>query len=446
MNVTALVSKRMNSRFVLAIGAVLLAIGALPLRSGPSSTASGQTPTTQAEQVLPTRSVVIDVDAPEQSLYRIAVPNLLGDATLGGSSADVLRNDFRLVSLFDVLDARSFVADLNAERLNVVLTSWSAVGAQGVIKGEIRGTTGSRLEVELRLYELARGPNATLTRTYSGAAAQLRGFMHDFANEVLRVLTGEAGSFGTRLTFARRVGPGRKDVYVSGFDGFGVNRVSSGRGVAMLPAFGPSGVWYSVLSQAGMFITRTGTDERSIVGGTGIYTGVGACGSRIVFSSNRDGDSDIYTANPDGTDVRQLTDHPGIDVSPTCGSGGIAFVSDRHGGPQIFVMPTSGGTPRRVTYRGEHNQTPAWCPKEGKPLLAFSGRSGGFDVFTVDLQGQVYTRLTQGQGVNKDPAFSPDCRMVAFASSRGGVFLSNPEGLNQNLVVPGAAETVRWSR
>jgi TolB protein len=44
-----------------------------------------------------------------------------------------------------------------------------------------------------------------------------------------------------------------------------------------------------------------------------------------------------------------------------------------------------------------------------------------------------------------DPAFSPDCRAVAFHSSRGGIYVSNPEGLNQNLVVKGGADTIRWS-
>jgi len=147
--------------------------------------------------------------------------------------------------------------------------------------------------------------------------------------------------------------------------------------------------------------------------------------------------------------LRFRTNHPGIDVSPACGGPGglIAFVSSRHGSPQIFTMNSSGGAVTRVTYRGSHNQTPAWCPRsDDGPLLAFTGRSGDFDIFTVNLRTQQYTRLTQGQGSNKDPAFSPDCRMVAFYSSRGGIYLASPEGLNQNLVVPGHAETLRWSR
>jgi TolB protein len=110
-------------------------------------------------------------------------------------------------------------------------------------------------------------------------------------------------------------------------------------------------------------------------------------------------------------------------------------------------MSASGGAAKRITYKGSYNQTPAWCFDPDSPLIAFTGRSDGdFDVFTVNLKTGKYNRLTQGQGSNKDPAFSPDCRMVAFASSRGGIYISNPDGLNQNLVVKGGAETVRWSR
>ena len=237
---------------------------------------------------------------------------------------------------------------------------------------------------------------------------------------------------------------------VASFDGERVSRVSSGRGIAMLPAFGRGGVWYSILTENGMFITRTGVEERPIITSErGLNMGFSVCGGRVFFSSTRSGNAEIYSANLDGTDVRQLTDHPGIDVSPACGGPGgqIAFVSTRHGSPQVFRMSAGGGEATRVTFRGAHNQTPAWCTGDPEgPLLAFTGQAGGFDVFTVNIRTQEYTRLTQGQGVNKDPAFSPDCRMVAFYSSRGGIFLSSPEGLNQNLVIPGHAETLRWSR
>lgn len=421
-----------------------------PTESGSTLEAAPPDVATAPGEELPTSTVVIDVDAPERALYRIAVPNVLGDAALGSEGADVLRTDFRLVSLFDVLDPRGFTADAEAEGLGISTSSWQTVGAQGVIKGRIE-RTGGQIRVEMRLYELSHGETATLVRTYAGGAGELRNFMHDFANEVMAILTGRAGAFGTRIAFARRVREGRKDVYVASFDGHSVGRISSGHGVAMLPAFGPGGLWYSILTDTGMFITRANLEpaETPIIDAPeSINMGVSICGGRAYFTSTRDGNSEIYSSLLDGTDVVRLTNNPGIDVSPTCGGPGglIAFVSNRHGTPQIFAMNSTGGGVRRLTFRGSYNQTPAWCPDHEQHLLAFTGRSAGLDVFTVNIDTQQYTRITQGQGVNKDPAFSPDCRMLAFYSTRGGIFISNPEGLNQQLVIPGVAETLRWSR
>jgi TolB protein len=414
-----------------------------------ASTAFAQNPSgkTTQEQALPARKVVIDINAPARTLYSMAVPNLIGDATLGEQGAEVIRNDFRLSSVCSVVDPKSYLADPKAEGLNIFIGAWSAVGAQGVIKGEVK-STGDGVQIQMRLYELAKGTTPTLTRSYQGKASALRSFMHEFASEVLRVLTGERGAFDTRIAFARRVAPGRKDVFVADYDGFSLARASKGQGVAMLPGFVSGGVWYSVLTKQGMYITRAGGDDKPAIPGGGLNMGVTECGGRVLFTSTRDGNSEIYSASTDGSDLKRLTNHPGIDVSPACGlNGQIAFVSDRHGSPQVFIMDGAGGNIRRITYRGKYNQTPSWCQKPDTPLIAFSGRDEGFDIFTVNLKTGDYKRLTQGQGSNKDPAFSPDCRMIAFSSSRGGggVYVMNPDGLNQTLIIPGAAETVRWS-
>ncbi len=416
----------------IVLGALALSWWALP--------AIGQ----NAEPQLPARGVMIEIDSPERALYRIAVPSLQG-GTVGTTAAEVLRNDFKLISLFTVLDARSFM-DSQPATLDIRTSDWSVVGAQAVIKGKLT-QTGSGVSMDMRLYELAKGNSPTLQKSYRGSLGDVRKFMHKFANEVLLVLTGEAGAFDSRITFARRLSPGRKDVYVSDFDGHGLGRVSKGNGIAMLPSFGPGGIWYSILSKYGMYITRTGANERPVIKSQGLNMGVTSCGNRIYFSSTRSGNAEIFSANGDGSDVRQLTHHRSIDVSPACGpTGQLAFVSNRQGSPQVYTMNTDGSGVKRITYRGDYNQTPTWCPDPKKSLLAFTGRSGDYDIFVINLQTGEYTRLTQGQGSNKDPAFSPDCRMVAFASSRGGIYLSSIEGLNHNRVVPGGAETIRWSR
>jgi TolB protein len=62
-------------------------------------------------------------------------------------------------------------------------------------------------------------------------------------------------------------------------------------------------------------------------------------------------------------------------------------------------------------------------------MIAFTGRDERlvFDIFTMDLRTGKIERLTQNQGSNEDPTWSPDCRLVVYSSSRGGLFAMNPQ-------------------
>ena len=219
---------------------------------------------------LPEDKIVVDIDAPEEDVFRIGIPNLIGEptasATLGGS---VLQNDFRLMPGFRVIGPSSLRHDLESQGLGVDLGAWAVLGANGVIKGLIGGND-TALRVELRFYQSSGGDVPVLRRVYQGSPRELRRWMHDFANQVIGVVTGTYGPFGTEITFARRHGPGQKSVYAAEMDGFGVRRVSSGGGVSMLPNFGAGSIWYTRLTKQGMFITNTRVGGRRVIGGKGI--------------------------------------------------------------------------------------------------------------------------------------------------------------------------------
>jgi TolB protein len=420
-----------------------LALGPVVFSGAP---ASGE----DEEPPLPEDKIVVDIDAPDDEVFRIGIPNLLGEAKPhpenGGA---VLQNDFRLMPGFRVIGPQSVRHDYASLGLGVDLGAWATLGANGVIKGQVFGSDAA-LSVELRFYQSSGGAVPALRRTYRGPATELRKWMHSFANEVIGVVTGIYGPFGTEIVFARKKGPGHKSVYAASMDGYGVRQVSSGRGVSMLPSFGKGSIWYTRMTPKGTFITNTRVGGKRIIGGKGVSMAPVVCGDRMYFSSSRSGNYEIYSSGLDGKGLRRLTRSAAIDVSPTCGPGGkLAFVSDRHGSPQVFTMTIQGTNVQRVTFRGNHNQTPVWCKDPKQPLIAFSGRDRNFDIFTVNPETQEYQRLTQGQGDNKDPAFSPDCRLIAFTSNRRGspgVYLSGQDGLDQNQVIKGVAETVRWAR
>jgi TolB protein len=245
------------------------------------------------------------------------------------------------------------------------------------------------------------------------------------------------------LTFSRRISPGRKDVFVANADGRHLTRVSSGRGIATLPAFGPAGVFYSVATPTGVFITESGTNDHPIVGGARTNMGARFCAGRLYFASSRDGNTDIYSVRPDGSDESRLTAHAGIDVSPTCvPGGGIAFVSNRLGKPQIFLASGDVGEPERLTSGDTEAQTPALCGR----WLAYTEVSEGMRIMLLDRRSGELRRVSPERGrEHKDPAFSPDCRMLAWVSA-DGILIARRDGRLVRMLIPGHAESVRWER
>ena len=431
----------MKHLFISATGVLVMlaSLGAWPVYSQNGS-----------EPALPEDRIVIAIDAPQRQVFRIGIPDLFGQPSqYTTAAADVLRNDFRLMPNYRVIGPDTVPRNTVTKSLEVQPGMWSSFGANGVIKGHVQ-PRGANIEVHLRFYQIPGSDRVAFERTYRGKPESLRASMHDFGNHVLRVLTGKLGPFGTSLVYGRRRGPGQKQIWAAGMDGHGLRRVSPGSGVSMLPAFGKGAIWYTRMTSRGTFITHHGASGRPVIRGAGLNMGPAECDGRIFFASSRDGDSEIYSAARDGSNVRRLTRNRSIDVSPSCGpSGKLAFVSNRHGSPQIFTMNQDGSNVRRVTFKGNYNQTPSWCRDPATPLIAFTGRDGGLDIFTVNIETQEYNRITQGTGESKDPAFSRDCRVIAFASTRRGapgVYLASPEGFDQVRVIEGRAETVRWSR
>ena len=74
-------------------------------------------------------------------------------------------------------------------------------------------------------------------------------------------------------------------------------------------------------------------------------------GNRIAFTSNRDGNDEIYVMRADGTAQTRLTTNPATDRTPTWSPGGrdLAFTSERDGNADIYVMSEDGSGQRRLT-------------------------------------------------------------------------------------------------
>ena len=157
-------------------------------------------------------------------------------------------------------------------------------------------------------------------------------------------------------------------------------------------------------------------------------------GRRIAFVSDRDGNDEIYVVT-NGDDVTRLTSNPGrIDTTPAWSPDGkrIAWASGLPGELDLYVMNADGsGKQALVTSPGDDAE-PAWSPG-GKQIAFASNREGNYDVWIAEVTGGERQQLTDVPADDREPAWSPEGTRLAFVSNRDGneeIYTLNRSGLD----------------
>jgi Tol biopolymer transport system component len=161
-------------------------------------------------------------------------------------------------------------------------------------------------------------------------------------------------------------------------------------------------------------------------------------GTKIAFSSSRDGDSDIYVMDADGKNLIRLTRDPEYDSIPNWSPDGrkIAFTSRRDGNFEVYVMNADGENQIRLTQDPWNDGLPSWSP-DGRKIAFMSHRNS--EIFVMDVDGKNFVRLTRNPASDAHPSWSPDGQNIAFSSDRAGtydIYVMDAEGKDPVRLTP----------
>lgn len=156
-------------------------------------------------------------------------------------------------------------------------------------------------------------------------------------------------------------------------------------------------------------------------------------GPRIVFSSDRDGDEEIYKMNQSGGGIVQLTMNGDDDHGPVYSEDGtkIAFASDRDGNWEVYIMNSDGTDQVRLT-ENEDDDYPCSINVSKNTILFWTDRDGNFEVYRMNLDGSDPENLTNHEADDREGTLSPDGAHIAFTSNREDfnydVYIMNADG------------------
>ena len=347
--------------------------------------------------------------------------------------AGVIAADLRRSGRFAPID-ESQMLGRPTRGADVDFDDWRIVKVEALVVGRVEQTGDNAYTVQFQLFDPFRGTQLVGYRM-PASRGTLRRVAHRAADMIYEKLTGIKGVFATRVAYVTAEGEGSDRLYrliVADQDGENEYTILESGDPIMSPAWSPDSRQLAYVSFEGsrssIWVQTLRTGNRRQVSNLPGVNGAPAFspdGRQLVVTlGGADGNLDIHVLDLATRQTRRLTRHRAIDTEGSWSPDGryIYFNSDRAGGPQVYRVPVTGGTPERVTFEGSYNARPRLSP-DGKKLAVVHNDRGNFRIAVIDLERDNQMVIVSAGSQDESPSFAPNSDTLIYATrqARDGV-------------------------
>ena len=354
----------------------------------------------------------------------LALERFNGTAETGIDLMQVVGADLARTGAFNLIKDGTSQASLTTS-VQPQFSVWAEKKANVLASGSLVKLADGRWDIRFRLFDVVAGSQIDEWFVMADNR-QLRMVSHRIADRIYDKLTGLGGLFASRLAYVVQHSPQSYELIVADSDGANALPALRSKEPIISPAWSPDGKQLAYVSFEArkpiVYVHTVATGRRRAVAnfrGNNSAPAFSHDGKRLAVALSREGATQIFLINTDGSGVQRFSRSLAIDTEPVFSPDGryLYFTSDRGGSPQIYRQPLEGGSAQRVTFNGNYAVSAAINP-QGTQLSYITRVGGRFRVAIMDLQtGQ--ERILTGNEFDESPCFSPNGRIICYASERG---------------------------
>ena len=402
----------MKTRFKLLIALMTLTL---------AGTAAAEVPAAAPDESVLGEMII--TSSTVEKLPRIAVLPSLSPDYEDVIVRGVVRRDFELTGLYDVIADEKAPAGMYGFEDAVDVDAWRKLGAEAIVKVAARKVGTDQIEVFGLAYLMSSGKKPVFEKSLTVKKTEARVTAHRITDALLGALTGRPGGFASELTFSGRWGKNRR-IFRMDADANGLLPFTDPKDTAIAPAFGPGNkIFYLVSHDYSPFTLAVYSNQKneavSVPFKTSMYgVSLSRDGKQLALAVADAGKSAIFVGAADGSNMKPVSTTELATRPVFSPNGKLSWIGgEAKQGTQRVWLDGKVVSPAGFTAGGQ-----TFCDTEDGVRLVYAVAVGGGkqDLVMGDEKGRVIGRLTQGQGSNTHPACSPDGRLLAFFSTRGG--------------------------